>query len=352
MPLDLAARLVASENGPVGAAVGVAHGAYTYVDVAGEDGAGAVLTRELRFDLASVSKVVATTTTLHRLIGSGVLSLDTTVQSVLPDTSCAPETTVRDVLLHRAGLWEWQPLYFSRRPMRESVMSLPLRYEPGTSRHYSDLGFMTLGWIIEAVTELSLDRAADELVFEPFGLENTEYGPSHNAVASSRGDAAERTMVQTQEPYPLLFDDPGMRWRDYLVQGEVNDGNAFHAGAGIAGHAGVFSTVDDLLTLGRVLAHAEADPSFADPAVTRAFFADGRDAGQALGWRSMTYAGKRMLWHPGFTGTGFGFVPGEDTAIVMLTNRLLARTPQPTQDLWNVTVQSIPNLPLEGPHDR
>jgi len=332
------ASVLTGRRAPLGAVVGFA----------GPDGralatggltrpGGDLVTEQTVFDLASVTKVV-TTCALHRLAVLGELSLTDPLERYLPGTACAPGTTVAELLWHRAGLWEWQPLYLAGAGPRAALASLPLRYSPHQERHYSDLGFMLLGQVVSAVAGVRLGAAVKALVAEPLGLRSLSYGPvAGDVAAGGRGDQIEQEMVRTGEPYPVLFEADGFGWRDQPTQGEANDGNAFHGFGGVSGHAGLFANADDLLTLAQSLASPEADQLWGT-GVRDQVFADGPDAGQAMGWRSQpwTYDGRpvRLLWHPGFTGCAVGFVPDQEFAMVMLTNRLFADERPDTAALW------------------
>lgn len=344
------ASVLASESAPRGVVAGVVTDAGRDIAAGGlADLAGTTMTPETAFDIASVSKVAATTTAILRLVSRGDLGFDDPVHRFLPDSACAPGTTVRHLLQHRAGLWEWQPLYLDREHVGDPAAAadaIPLRYSLDEGRHYSDLGFMLLGRIIAAVTGQALDAAVRDLVTAPLGLERTGYGPVSRPVASSAvGDRAERRMVATGQPYPILTTARDFAWRDDEIAGVVNDGNCFHALRGISGHAGLFSTADDLLTLGAALAAPERHPELWDPDAVAELFRDGPDPGQALGWRSdmVAVSGRptRMVWHPGFTGCALGLVPGTGTAAVLLTTRLLAPEPAPTDLLWRTALPAV-----------
>ncbi|WP_091031726.1 serine hydrolase domain-containing protein [Microbacterium oxydans] len=343
------AAVLATDSAPRGAVAGVVTDAGRDVAAGGlADLAGTPMTTETAFDIASVSKVAATTTAILRLVSRGELGFDDPVDRFVPGTSCAPGTTVRHLLQHRAGLWEWQPLYLDHAHADPAAAAdaIPLRYGLDEGRHYSDLGFLLLGRIIAAIAGLPLDAAVRELVTAPLGLSRTGYGAFAAPVASSSlGDAAERRMVATGEPYPILAADRTFAWREDEITGRVNDGNSFHAAGGVSGHAGLFSTADDLLTLGAALAAPERHPELWHPDAVAELFRDGPDAGQALGWRSDTVAvgGRptRMLWHPGFTGCVLGFAPGTGTATVLLSNRLFAPEPAPTEALWCTALPAL-----------
>lgn len=343
------AAVLATDSAPRGAVAGVVTDAGRDIAAGGlADLAGTPMTTETAFDIASVSKVAATTTAILRLVSRGEVGFDDPVDRFVPGTACAPGTTVRHLLQHRAGLWEWQPLYLdhAHADADAAADAIPLRYGLDEGRHYSDLGFLLLGRIIAAVTGLPLDAAVRELVTAPLGLDRTGYGPFAAPVASSSlGDDAERRMVATGEPYPILTADRTFAWREDEITGRVNDGNSFHAAGGVSGHAGLFSTADDLLALGAALAAPERHPELWNPDAVAELFRDGPDAGQALGWRSDTVAvgGRptRMLWHPGFTGCALGFAPGTGTAAVLLSNRLFAPEPASTEALWRTALPAL-----------
>lgn len=341
------AAVLAHPAAPLGAVTGVVTPAGREVAVGGRaTTAGEAVGRDTAFDLASVTKVVGTTTAVLRLVQEGLLRLDDPVARFAPSAPCVDGTTVRHLLLHRAGLWEWQPLYFAGADPFATIGALPLRYRLDEGRHYSDLGFQLLGRIIEAAAAMPLAEAVRTLVTAPLGLDRTGFGPANGPVASSAiGDAAERRMTRTGEPYPILIDDPDFAWREDEIAGVANDGNCFHAFGGVAGHAGLFSTVDDLLTLGAALATPDEHAHLWHPELVAEFFRDGPDAGQAIGWRSESVhvdgREERMLWHPGFTGCALGIIPATRTAVALLSNRLLAPEPVPTQTLWH---DALPEL--------
>ncbi len=340
---------------------------------AGTDTADA-FTRDTLFDVASVSKIAGTTTALMTLVSNDVLTLDTLVPAVIPSFAGSPETTLRQLLQHRAGLWEWQPLYLAPGidwGVNAVIDALPLRYRPGTERHYSDIGFAYLGRIIEAVTGLGLAEAYTELVFTPLGMHDTGFGPvgglssARSIATSAHSDSSERSMVDSGDPYPLLWPEAQSRaaqfgWREREIRGEANDGNCFHAFGGVAGHAGLFSTVDDLLTLAEALGGEGTGDDFAvpwTPAVAAEFFAAGPDTEQALGFRrsAIQFDGREhtLLWHPGFTGCAVGFVPATGLGIALASNRLLtsapATPPTPTVQLWQPLVAAAARLYTQHP---
>jgi CubicO group peptidase (beta-lactamase class C family) len=293
------------------------------------------LTRATCHDLASVTKAFTTTA----LVALGV-GLAEPVRRYLPD---APPVSVDDLLLHRAGLWEWWPTYCDATGPDEGARlarRLPPRYPHGSGRRYSDIGFMLLGQVVEVAAGARLRDAMAELVLGPAGMEQTGYGApvAPEVAASGVGDAIERRMLDTGEPYPVPRSPADFTgWRHHVIAGEVADGNAFHTFAGVSGHAGLFSTVEDLLRLGEALcASADGDGPWSG---LSAYLAPGPDAGQSRGFRSWsTTVGDcttTAYGHPGFTGTTLAVLPAHRASVVLAANRLQVRgKPVPNEVLW------------------
>jgi len=303
------------------------------------------MTAATAHDLASVTKLFTTTA----LAALGVDPADP-LRRHLPD---APPVTVDDLLLHRAGLWEWWPTYCDAAGPEEGARlarTLPPRYPAGHGRHYSDLGFMLLGQVVEAAAGAALPTAMAELVLAPAGLTRTAYGApvGPEVAASGWGDAIEQRMLATGEPYPVPRSPADFTgWRDHVIVGEVADGNAFHTFAGVSGHAGLFSTVGDLLRLGEALC-ASARGEGPWPAV-RGYLAPGPDAGQSRGFRSWTttVAGctATAYGHPGYTGTTLAVLPEHGASVVLATNRLQVRgEPTPNEQMWLPALQAAHRL--------
>ena len=296
----------------------------------GDDGPDArPLRPDAAHDLGSVTKVAATTCCLAALVSAGEVSLDTPASRYLP-LPCR-DATLDDLLTHRAGLWEWWPTYLQARGAEEAlalVGRLPLRYRPGSGRHYSDLGFMALGQVVQEVCGASLVDALTELVTEPLSLTGLAYGgpvTGQDPVASSAGDWVERRMVATGRPYPVPVDDTAFTgWRARVLVGEVNDGNAFHSFGGVAGHAGLFGDAASLHGLGRALLQSARGlgtwPSLP------AFWAPSQDDGQLRGFQRWSDRVRdcavAAIGHTGFPGTGFAVLPAHDATVVLATNRL------------------------------
>lgn len=313
------------------------------------------MTVSTSFDLGSVTKIVGTTLCLLALADTGRLRTSDRLGTLLPQFAgtAVSSATVGELLSHRAGLWEWWPTYTVADDPLHLASSLPLRYPPRSARHYSDLGFMLLGAIVETVAGKPLPIAVQELVIEPLGLTHTRFGEpatGTQVAATSRGDEIEFRMVATGVPYPVTAstaDFPG--WRTQVLAGEVNDGNAFHSFGGAAGHAGLFSTVPDLLTVGhRLLTSLRGDGPFGTGNLAE-FLTVGPDPAQALGFRRWQVAGPDargidVFGHTGFPGTAIGIVPELDCALALATNRLhVTGEPVQTEQMWTAMLTAVVN---------
>lgn len=364
----VAERLVsgAPAHGPSAAAVGIGDAHHDLVTVArghrrALDDTGqplvdpSPLPDEPVFDVGSVTKVVVTTALCLSLVEAGRLRLDAPVSHWFPEFAAEPRTgvTVRDLLEHRAGLWEWWPTYCAGAGTAEQalrvVRALPLRYPPGSGRHYSDLGFMLLGEIISLEYDAALADVARDVLFSPLGMDSSGYrepvaAPVERVVATSLGDGHERRMIDSGSPYPVSADVGDFDgWRTRPLVGEVNDGNCWHAFGGVAGHAGLFTTVPDLLRFGRALLASLAGEGPWSGDVVRQFFSPGRDPGQALGFRVAAGPAGPVVQHPGFPGCHLGVLPDRARVVVLLTNRLHTRDEPPATvaDAWSELVETV-----------
>lgn len=271
------------------------------------------------WDIASITKVVSTAATALRLVDQGRLHLDAPVRRYLPRFTggIKNQVTIRMLLDHTSGLKSYVPIYQRARGNRTRALNLlyaqPLLRVPGDSAEYSDLNALFLGLVIEEVTGLPLDQAARREVFRPLGMEQTLYKPS--------AKLRRRTV-------------PSGVWRGTPIAGDVNDQNAVVFG-GVAGHAGVFSTANDLARFAQVWLRKGAAPDgqWARPETMAAFLAVGPKSGtRALGWDTPEFNGeepsifgtlisKAAYGHTGFTGTELWIDPTHDLFLVFLTNR-------------------------------
>ena len=278
------------------------------------------------FDLASLTKIVATTSSLMELVVLNELSVDDCVSQYLPawNTSEKKAITIRHLLEHRSGLWEWRPLYISASDPDAAhalIATAPLRYTVNTERRYSDLGFITLGAVITAITGQTLIESVNELSLNKLPLLATRFAAPrdmNNVAATSRGDRYEKAMVDTKIPYPVAESSQDFNgWRTRILTGEVNDGNAFHLFKGASSHAGLFSDADDLLSFGESLLHSPELDFFTE---------EGIDPDAHLGFRSWVdthgSCSARFYGHTGFTGVMLALSPLHKAIFVGLSNRL------------------------------
>lgn len=290
------------------------------------------------FDIGSITKILATTAGFMRLIDRGEVSLDDQVCRYLSEwlgTEKA-EITIRDLFLHRSGLWEWRPLYIHSEDPVEALLqiaSIPLRYSRNVARHYSDFGFIALGQIMVKITGAGMEAAVNDLVLQPLHLENTRFASPtslKSVAATSFGDAIEKEMVASKIPYPVPENANDFNgWRERILVGEVNDGNAFHVFSGVSSHAGLFSNTEDLLTFGELMIASAKGEGPYSKGIIEEFLTTGPDAGQQLGFRSWTHTvdgcTTEYFGHTGFPGTALAFSPSHDCVAVLMTNRLHAQ---------------------------
>ncbi len=299
------------------------------------------MTTETLFDIASLTKVVGTTTAIMLLVDRGQINVDDPVSKYIkafgaPDKAAI---TIRHLLTHTAGLYEWYPLYYRAKNKQEAfklIGELPLAFPVGAQRKYSDLGFTILGEIIEVVSGLPLDKFEEQNIFIPLGMKNTLYNPltsgkTYKIAATSFGNPYEKRMVYDPElgfQFKEIKHTQWNGWRQYVLKGEVNDGNAWYANGGVSGAAGLFTTVDDLQKLvdmlmnkGRVGTQQFISANTINAFLTKDKFDNG------LGWMMdpanafMRNGPEGTYGHTGFTGTSISVVPGKNLSIILLINR-------------------------------
>lgn len=271
------------------------------------------------YDLASLTKVVATTTLGMLAIAEGKLDLDAPVQRYLPEFRGRGKerVTVRHLLTHSSGLPADRPLW-RQSPDADSALRLvnatPLDTAPGVRMVYSDLGAIVLGEIIERLYRTGLDRLAERKIFHPLGMRSTSFNPSESVVPRVAATEYDTT------------------WRKRIVRGQVHDEKAAWLG-GVAGHAGLFGSVVDLLTFGEwILGETQqASRAVLAPVIREFTRRQSVVAGssRALGWDTPSpgsSAGARLapssFGQTGFTGTSIWIDPTRDLVIVLLTNRV------------------------------
>jgi CubicO group peptidase (beta-lactamase class C family) len=283
------------------------------------------------YDLASLTKTLATTLLVCLEAEAGRLSMDAPVAAYLSefDRDDKRAITLRHLLTHTSGLPKWVPLYVAARDrahVAETIASLPLDNATGTRVVYSDPNFLALGIVLERLTGRRLDELFAERVAAPLGLRRTGYLPDparlREIAASETGNLYERRMAGA--------DAAGYAgWRDEVVWGEVHDGNAHFLG-GVAGHAGLFGTArevarvaEQFLPGGLLLGRDETYAAFTTNATP------GLDEHRSIGWMLASTpessAGPALapdaFGHTGFTGTSVWVDPRASRVFVLLTNR-------------------------------
>ena len=268
------------------------------------------------FDLASLTKVIATTTLAMRAVDRGEIDLDAPLRGRLASWRGADRAgvTAADLLAHQSGLTAHLPFYRDHRcraDFEPAIAGLPLEYAPRSASVYSDLGFILLGFLLEDACGVRLDAAFAALADE-HGWGDLRYRPPRGW--------RERTA-------PTEFDP----WRGRLLAGEVHDENAWALG-GAAGHAGLFGTAGAVGRFARTVADGfRGRATIAAPGTFRRFMTRTAVAGssRALGWDTMlptSSCGVRMsaraVGHTGFTGTSLWIDPAADVYVVLLTNRV------------------------------
>jgi CubicO group peptidase (beta-lactamase class C family) len=306
-----------------------------------------VIDSRTTFDLASLTKVIVTTTLIAIALEKRVITLDEKVSRYLSDwkESEKADLDLEDLLRHESGLEEWRPFYISCKTPKEAlakISSTPLKYPKKSEFHYSDLNFMVLGEVVAKIYGADLATLFDHEIAKPLQLSDTSFATprdSENVVATSDGDAIEREMVRSKVPYPVEEEVENFQgWRTHLLSGEVNDGNSFHLFSGIAGHAGLFSSLSDLTT------YLEAIFEGFLSSETLQLFATPRNHGeQGIGFRrypltSSSYA----IGHTGFTGTGIACDFEAKRGLVYLTNRLHTKEKYPPMaEIWRDDLQKL-----------
>jgi CubicO group peptidase (beta-lactamase class C family) len=283
------------------------------------------------YDLASLTKVVGTTTAMMILFDEGRIELDAPVASYLPEFTGGykDSITIRDLLAHRSGLPASRDLWriaHSPEEARRAVIEAPLACRPRQCMIYSDLGAITLGLIVERVTGMGMDAYLQARVFGPIGMTETGFRP----------DAAMRARIAPTEVTPP---------RGYPLRGEVHDENAYALG-GVAGHAGMFSTAADLSMFAQMMLNGGEYAGIrivADSTIK--LFTEKKVIGnRALGWAKADGTGgsgdhlsDAAYGHTGYTGTSLWIDPKRDMFVVLLTNRVhAARARRPAKVISDV----------------
>jgi CubicO group peptidase (beta-lactamase class C family) len=286
------------------------------------------------YDLASVTKAIATTSAIMKLYESGLLDLDTKVSYYFPDFAAngKENITLRNLLLHNSGLKAWVPFYQTcnnKADVVNTIFAIGLEYTTGTKYVYSDLNFITLGLIVEKISGLSLSEYCQKEIFYPLKMQNTFFTPDQKVLSYV---------------VPTEFDS---NWRKRQLKGEVHD-EAAALLDGISGNAGLFSNARDLYKFMRMLMNKgkyynpysrglKEETLFKEETLnlflTKYVTSDYTNT-RALGWdtkqepvgkyRSQCgeLISENCFGHTGYTGTSVWCDRDRDLIIIFLTNRV------------------------------
>ena len=299
------------------------------------------MARDTIFDLASLTKPIATTSALLWLVHEGAVDLDAPVSKYLPSFSERDKdgVSLRHLLTHSSGLKPWRAFHelliererktgerwlatpAARELVIDRVVRSGLVHQPGEAAVYGDLDFITLGAVVEAVSHQRLDDFCRERIFEPLGLRDTFFVPQGEGAELS--EPLRRRIAATEN----------CAWRERILWGEVHDPNAWAMG-GVAGHAGLFASADDVMRFATTLLDVWHGRSDALPRETLRSFSERQQlppgSDWALGWDTPTagqssagqHFSERSIGHLGFTGTSLWIDLEREAVVVMLTNRV------------------------------
>jgi CubicO group peptidase (beta-lactamase class C family) len=295
------------------------------------------------YDLASLTKPLATATSVLLLIQRAKVALEDPVQQVLAELEGTPigQATVRDLLTHRSGLPGWRPFYErleaggvvpelsgGKQSIKQHVLKMirdePLIYVRGERSVYSDLGFMLLGFLVERLSGMALDPWCEEEIVRPLRADPMMFCPT---AGRAQRDVM-RPIVDVSRIAPTEQDE----WRNRLLHGEVHDENAAAMG-GVAGHAGLFGTAESVLAVsGAWLSGYHGRKSILGGELVRQFTTRQKSAARsswALGWdtpsvpsSSGSHFSERSFGHLGYTGTSLWIDPLCELEVVLLSNRV------------------------------
>lgn len=301
------------------------------------------------YDLASLTKPLVTGLLCARRVERNELKLDEEVRRYLPEFDAGDKKTitVRQLVTHTSGLPAWRPLYVTTNGQREETLrviaSEPLESEPGAHVRYSDLGFITLGFLLEKISGARLAEIARGEIFQPLKLRRTFFNPEMalqtEMAACELGNLYERQMcgeMKTGESY--------RGWREQLIWGEVHDGNAHFLG-GAAGHAGLFSTASETLLIARQFLAELTE--LLKPETCRLFrtnMTEGLEEARSFSWQLAatkdSTAGADLpsdsFGHTGFTGTSCWIDPLHKRIFLLFTNRTHAARSLPFVNINSV----------------
>jgi beta-glucosidase-like glycosyl hydrolase/CubicO group peptidase (beta-lactamase class C family) len=293
-----------------------AYGAYTY------EPSSKLVDNTTMYDLASVTKVTATTSAVMRLYDEGKIRLEDPIVKYIPafGQKGKEKITVYNLMVHNSGLPAWRTFYtFCSDPqcVLDSIFSTELVYKTGDSTVYSDLGLITMGKVIEKVSGVTLDKYVDSVFFKPLGMKNTMYNPPAKLISHIAPTEVDNYWKKTGT----------------AVRGRVHDENATTLG-GVSGHAGLFSTASDLAILLQMELNGGTygGQRYLKEGTIRMFTKrQSEKSTRGIGWDTRSFKGysfvgsqfsDKSFIHTGFTGTSVAVDPTRNLIVVFLTNRV------------------------------
>jgi len=312
------------------------HRAYGWAEITPQRRA---MRTDMLFDLASLTKPLVTVTGILQLWERGLLDLDRPVEEALPGFGNGGKSvvTLRHLLTHTSGLPAWVRFYLQVRTPEEAIDAIcrtATLTQPGTHVTYSDLGFLILGEVLRRSSGLTLDEYAQTQIAPPLDWRWTRYRPPSTwrgrCVATEAGNVYERGMAAA------AGEGEDFSWRTETIVGEAHDGNCHYLFGGVSGHAGLFSTAEEVGRYGQALLDGGLGPRgrLLRPETIKEMTRDQSEGaageGYGLGWRiargNQTLVGVRAspgtFGHTGFTGTSLVVDPARALVIVLLTNRV------------------------------
>jgi CubicO group peptidase (beta-lactamase class C family) len=306
---------------------------YGRIDVAPDAPA---VTDSTLFDMASLTKVVATTTAAMILEDEGKLDLNAPVHNYLPELSDTAKAriTVRMILTHSGGFEAFAALwrdYRGRAAYLEQINARPLAYTPGDSTVYSDWDFILMGLIIERITGMPLDQFVATRVWQPLQMRDTRFNPLASAPLPADSSCTAAYSADNPLLARIAMTEVDTVYRHIHVHGIVHDENACALG-GVAGHAGLFSSVRDVAVFSQLLLNGGqyGGVRLIQPTTVARWTArQGPSSSRAIGWDTPSdrssaghYFSFRSFGHTGFTGTSIWIDPERGVFVVLLTNRV------------------------------
>jgi serine-type D-Ala-D-Ala carboxypeptidase len=300
------------------------------------------------FDLASLTKPVATASMAAILYERGLLELDAPITGTVPEFKAhadprRSQVTFRMLLAHSSGLPAYEKLFLkahSREDLLHATFTMPLTADPATRAEYSDIGFIILGVALERLAGETLDTFCQREIFGPLAMANTTFNPppqTRNKIPPTADERNPETcgadtpvrQKSAAQPHPSGSpNNPRSTFRNRIIQGKVQDENASVLG-GVAGHAGLFSTAEDLARFAHAMLQG-GSPVLRPETVALFTRRESLPAGtsRALGWdtpsspsQSGKYFGPHSYGHLGYTGTSLWIDPDRQLSITLLTNR-------------------------------